>query len=109
MFEIGQRVVCTKPLEEDWFGDIPVDMRPRYVPITGEIYTIRDIVTGSDKVGGPHWTKAPGFIGLLLEEIVNEKRFTTNGENTEQAFWEGNFMPLDRLEETEATKREELA
>ena len=109
MFEIGQRVVCVKPLEEDWFANVPVDMRPQYVPVTGEIYTIREIVTGSDQPGGPHWTKAPGLIGLLLVEVVNEKRFTTNGDNQEQAFWEGNFMPLDEREESVETKQEAMA
>jgi len=106
MFEIGQRVVCMKPREEEWFGDIPMDMRPRYVPVTGEVYTIREIVTGSAVPGGPHWTKAPGLIGLIFIEIVNEKRLTTNGDNQEQAFHEDNFMPLDRLEEAETAKRE---
>jgi hypothetical protein len=106
MFEIGQCVVCTKPAEETWFGDIPLVMRPRYVPETGEIYTIREIVTGSDQPGGPHWTKAPGLIGLLLVEIVNERRFTTNGDDQEQAFWEGNFMPLDGREEIEVARQE---
>lgn len=109
MFEIGQRVVCVKPLEEDWFANVPLDMRPRYVPVTGEVYTIREIVTGSDKPGGPHWTKAPGLIGLILVEIVNEKTLTTNGDNQEQAFWEGNFMPLDDVDDLTTTKLEVVA
>jgi hypothetical protein len=109
MFEIGQRVVCVKPLEEDWFGDVPPEFRPEHVPVTGEVYTIREIVSGSAEVGGAHWTKAPGFIGLILVEIVNAKRFTTNGENQEQAFWEGNFMPLDEIEVTKKAEREAVA
>lgn len=109
MFEIGQRVVCVKPHDEEWFGDVPIELRPRYVPVTGEVYTIRDVVTGSIEPGGAHWTKAPGFIGLILKEIVNEKRFTTNGHNNEQAFWEGNFMPLDSRDVTETAKREVVA
>lgn len=109
MFEIGQRVVCVKPIEETWFGDVPVEFRPAHVPVTGEIYTIREVVTGSNEVGGAHWTKAPGFIGLMFHEIVNEKRLTTNGENQEQAFWEGNFMPLDLLEVTETADVEAVA
>ena len=105
MFEIGQRVVCVKPREERWFPGIPEDLCPRYVPITGEVYTIREIVTGSAEVGGPHWTKGPGLIGLIFQEIVNEKRFTTNGD-AEQAFHEDNFLPLDRREEVEIVKQE---
>jgi hypothetical protein len=109
MFEIGQRVVCVKPHDEVWFGDIPIELRPHFVPVTGEVYTIREIVTGSVEPGGPHWTKAPGLIGLIFKEIVNEKRVTTNGPGNEQAFWEGNFMPLDSREETEVAKREAVA
>jgi hypothetical protein len=45
------------------------------------------------------------LIGLIFVEIVNERRFTTNGENQEQAFHEDNFMPLDRLEEDEVAAR----
>ena len=87
MFEIGQRVVCVKPAEEVWFAGIPPELCPKNVP-------------------GPHWTKAPEFIGLILEEIRNEPRFTTNGDNVEQAFWEGNFMPLDSIEKTSETELE---
>lgn len=99
MFEIGQRVVCIKPAEEAWFANVPAEYCPKYVPETGGIYTIREIITGSDQPGGPHWTKAPGLIGLIFHEIVNEKRLTTNGENQEQAFDENNFMPLDERPE----------
>lgn len=98
MFEIGQRVVCVKSAEEVWFPGIPPELCPKHVPVTGSIYTIRDIVIGSDKPGGPHWTKAPGFIGLIFEEIVNERCLTTNGMG-EQAFHDHNFMPLDKREE----------
>ncbi len=60
---------------------------------------IREIVMGSMELGGPHWTAAPGLIGLIFEEIRNEKRLTTNGPDTEQAFHENDFMPLQEQEE----------
>ncbi|WP_378952112.1 hypothetical protein [Mesorhizobium sp. ANAO-SY3R2] len=109
MFEIGQRVVCVKPAENVWFPGLPVELRPEHVPVTGGIYTIRDILMGSPEPGGPHWTKAPGLIGLVFEEIVNAKRFTTNGPNTEQAFHDIDFMPLDDGEEQELLSDMELA
>lgn len=99
MFEIGQRVVCIKPVEEKWFEGIPADLCPEHFPVTGGVYTIREIVMGSAEPGGPHWTAAPSLIGLIFREIVNEKRFTTNGHNQEQAFDENNFMPLDERSE----------
>lgn len=99
MFEIGQKVVCVKPADAVWFPGIPAELAPKNVPETGVIYTIRDIVMGSAEPGGPHWTKAPGLIGLIFEEIVNEKRETTNGPNCEQAFHDIDFMPLDTREE----------
>lgn len=99
MFEIGQRVVCVKPAEAKWFPGIPPDLCPKNLPVTGGIYTIRDIVTGSIEPDGPHWTAAPGLIGLIFEEIVNELRLTTNGPRTEQAFHENDFMPLNEQEE----------
>lgn len=98
MFEIGQKVVCVKPAEAEWLPGVSRRFVPENVPVTGEIYTIRGIVTGSEEPGGPHWTKAPGIIGLLLVEIVNEPRWTTNGERDEQAFHENDFMPLDDQE-----------
>lgn len=109
MFEIGQRVVCVKPAEEVWFPDIPADLCPKHVPETGGVYTIREIVTGSAEPGGPHWTAAPGYVGLIFDEIVNEKRLTTNGPDQEQAFWEGNFLPLLERGEPVATTIEAVA
>lgn len=103
MFEIGQRVVCVKPAEAVWFPGIPEEHVPEHLPVTGGIYTIREIVTGSAEPGGPHWTEAPGLIGLIFEEIVNEKRLTTNGPGQEQAFHEIDFMPLIERDETVAT------
>jgi hypothetical protein len=94
MFEIGQKVVCVKPADAAWFPDIPADLVPKNQPETGGVYTIRDIIMGSDKPDGPHWTKAPGVIGLIFEEVVNEKRLTVNGPNREQGFDEADFMPL---------------
>lgn len=105
MFEIGQRVVCVKPYDAEWFPGIPPELCPKHLPVTGEVYTIREIVTGSVEPGGPHWTKAPGLIGLIFKEIVNEKRLTTNGENQEQAFHEDNFMPLDSREIVEDVRQ----
>lgn len=99
MFEIGQRVVCVKPAEAEWFPGIPPDLCPKNVPVTGGIYTIRDIITGSIEPGGAHWTAAPGLVGLILKEVVNEPRLTTNGPRTEQAFYENDFMPLIEREE----------
>ncbi len=93
MFEIGQRVVCVKPEEHDWGHDLPGRCIPMHLPKTGCVYTVREVIMGSDKLGGPHWTSAPGEIGLLLEEIRNEPTKTTNGW-AEQAFHENDFMPL---------------
>lgn len=95
MFEIGQRVVCVKPATSEWYPGIPADLAPKNLPVTGGIYTIREIVMGSTEPGGPHWTESPGIIGLIFKEIVNEKRLTTNGPDREQAFDENDFIPLD--------------
>ncbi|MGX7706331.1 hypothetical protein [Methylobacterium sp. Gmos1] len=99
MFEIGQRVVCTKPAEAVWFPGAPADLVPKNLPVTGGIYTIRDIVMGSDVPDGPHWTQAPCIVGLIFEEIRNEPRLTTNGPDQEQAFHEDDFMPLGERED----------
>lgn len=107
MFEIGQRVVCVKPAEAVWFPNTDPELCPKHLPETGGIYTIRDIVMGSDQPDGPHWTKAPGLIGLIFEEIVNDPCFTTNGPGVEQAFHEIDFMPLDERAEA-ATRRTEV-
>lgn len=109
MFEIGMRVVCVKPVEAEWFVGIPEEMRPKHVPVTGGIYTIREIVTGSAEPGGPHWTKQPGLMGFTFKEIVNERRFTTNGHDQEQAFHEDNFMPLLERDEPVETATELVA
>jgi hypothetical protein len=106
MFELGQRVVCVKPAEGVWFGDMESGFRPKNVPESGGVYTIREVVMGSTVPGGPHWTKAPGLVGLIFEEVVNERRLTTNGEDQEQAFDEHEFMPLDEREETQDTRIE---
>jgi len=103
MFEIGMRVVCTKPAEAVWFPDIPPELCPEHVPVTGGIYTIRDIVMGSSELGGKPWTEAPGIVGLIFEEIRNEPRLTTNGPDQEQAFHEDDFMPLDERDDAVVT------
>lgn len=103
MFEIGQRVVCVKPAESVWFAGMPQEFVPENLPVTGWVYTIREIVMGSDQPGGPHWTEAPGLVGLIFHEIRNEPRLTTNGYG-EQAFHEDDFMPLDGQEEQTETK-----
>lgn len=99
MFEVGQRVVCVKPAESEWFPGIPPELAPKHVPVTGGIYTIREIVTGSHEPDGPHWTKSPGLVGLIFHEIRNPKRLTTNGPDQEQAFHEDDFMPLNEREQ----------
>lgn len=95
MFEIGMRVVCTKPAEAEWFLGIPPEFCPTHMPVTGGIYTIRDIVMGAYELDGKPWTEAPGIVGLIFHEIRNEPTFTTNGRVEEQSFHEDDFMPLD--------------
>ena len=82
------------------FPGVPKELVPKNLPIPGRVYTIREIVTGSDAVNGQHWTEAPGIVGLIFEELRNDRRLTTNGPDQEQAFDEGELMPLCERKET---------
>lgn len=75
MFKVGQKVVC-------------IDGAPNentivpYLPIAGEIYTIREVRIGY------------GLCGLLLEEIINPLMEFIEGRD-EGAFASYRFRPID--------------
>jgi hypothetical protein len=73
-FKIGQKVVCIADFTRGMYNNI--------VPIKGEIYTVREIVTRNHKTG------------LLLAEVVNSHHRYNDGV-CEKAFSVNCFRPID--------------
>ncbi len=84
----GQRVVCINDL-------FSPTVRALYqqLPVKDNIYTIREVFLGREKIvkGGDTAT-----VGLLLEEIVNPKDPFHQGEQ-ELGFSSERFAPLNEL------------
>lgn len=84
----GQRVVCIN----DVFSPT-VRALYRQLPVKDNIYTIREVFLGREKIvkGGDTAT-----VGLLLEELVNPKDPFHQGEQ-ELGFTSERFAPLNEL------------
>lgn len=89
----GQKVVCVN----DSFSDI-VRAIYKELPVKDNIYTIREVFLGREKVvkGGDSAT-----VGLLLEELTNPPDPFHKGEQ-ELGFSSERFAPLNELPDEEA-------
>jgi hypothetical protein len=96
----GQKVVCVN----DTFG---VFVRSVYkqLPVKGEIYTIREVFLGRERIvkGGDSAT-----VGLLLEELVNPPDPYHKGDE-ELGFSSERFAPLQEVPPEEVEEEAEVA
>ena len=96
----GQRVVCIN----DVFSPT-VRALYRQLPVKDNIYTIREVFLGREKIvkGGDTAT-----VGLLLEELVNPKDPFHQGEQ-ELGFTSERFAPLNELPDEKREVEETVA
>jgi hypothetical protein len=95
----GQKVVCVN----DSFSEF-VRQLYKQLPVKGEVYTIREMFLGREKIvkGGESAT-----VGLLLEELHNPSDPFHQGKQ-ELGFSSERFAPLNELPDEEAVEEEEL-
>ena len=96
----GQKVVCVN----DTFSEFVRHLYEQ-LPVKGEIYTIREMFLGREKIvkGGESAT-----VGLLLEELHNPPDPFHQGKQ-ELGFSSERFAPLNELPDEKAEAEEELA
>ena len=96
----GQKVVCIN----DSFSEFVRHLYEQ-LPVKGEVYTIREMFLGREKIvkGGESAT-----VGLLLEELRNPPDPFHQGKQ-ELGFSSERFAPLNELPDEEAEEDEELS
>lgn len=95
----GQKVVCIN----DTFPPI-IQALYKQLPIKGDVYTIREVFLGREKIvrGGDSAT-----VGLLLEELKNPPDPFHQGKQ-ELGFSSERFAPIEELPAEEAEEEESI-
>jgi len=96
----GQKVVCIN----DAFPPI-IQALYKQLPIKGDVYTIREVFLGREKIvrGGDSAT-----VGLLLEELKNPPDPFHQGKQ-ELGFSSERFAPIEELPAEEAEEEEAIS